>query len=110
MSESDEDFYITQNTFSGVEFPTIELNEIICNPVKEFDEKNESKKQAQDKDDKQTSFNRGVVALNDGEVLARNNERIPLSTIARLVDFVFNFFVLLGHKRRMPVGNITWEF
>ena len=78
--------------------------------MKEFDDKNESKKQAQDKDDEQISFKRGVVALNYGEVLARNNERIPVNTIARLVDFVFKFFVLLGHKRRMPEGNITWEY
>ena len=91
MNGSDEDFYPTQNTFSGVEFPTIELNEILGNAVEEFDDKNESKKQAQDKDGKQTSFKRGVVGLNDGEVFARNNERIPLNTIARLVDFVFHF-------------------
>ena len=53
MSESDEDFYITQNTFRGVEFPTIELNEILGNAVEEFDDKNESKKQAQEKEDEQ---------------------------------------------------------
>jgi hypothetical protein len=134
------------------------LDEILGNAVAEFDDTNESKKQAQpqDKDDEQTSFKRGVVALNDGEVLARNNERIPLNTKkttlwclnvcvantidvadrvtsvvpsadllnlcrdlelyswlikcvliqARLVDFVFHFFVPLGHKRGMSEGNI----
>jgi hypothetical protein len=49
-SKSDEDIYITQNTFTGVEFPTIELDEILRNAVGEFDDTNESKKQAQDKD------------------------------------------------------------
>ena len=48
MSESDEDFYITQKIFSGVEFPTIELNEILGTAAEKFDDKNESKKQAQD--------------------------------------------------------------
>ena len=60
MSESDRDFYITQNTFSGVEFPTIELNEILGNAVEELDDKNESKKHAQDKDDEQNHY-RGIL-------------------------------------------------
>ena len=64
MSELDEDFYITQNTFSGVEFPTIELNEILGNAVEEFDDKNESKKPAQDKEDEQNitgEYYRGLL-------------------------------------------------
>ena len=65
MSESDRDFYITQNTFSGVEFPTIELNEILGNAVEELDDKNESKKHAQDKDDEQniTEYYRGILRM-----------------------------------------------
>ena len=93
MSESDEDFYITQNTFSGVEFPTIELNEILGNAGKKFDDKNESKKQAQDKDDEQTSFKTGVVTLNDGEVLARNNERITTKHYCKAGRFCFFNFL-----------------
>ena len=31
MSESDEEIFITQNTLSGVLFPSIELDEILCN-------------------------------------------------------------------------------
>ena len=36
MSESNEDIYITQNKFSGVVFPTTELDEILGNVTGEF--------------------------------------------------------------------------
>ena len=64
ISESEEDIYITQNRFSRVVFPTSEVDEILGNAVGQFSDKNGRKKQ--------------VVVVNDAEVLARNNERIPL--------------------------------
>ena len=80
MSESDEDIYITQNKFSSEVSPTKELDEILGNVTEEFVYDNQSENQSQDEHDEQTSCKRGVVALNDAQVLARNAELVPLNT------------------------------
>ena len=69
MSESNEDIYITQNRFSGIVFPTSEVDEIM--QWDSFLIKTDAKKQVEKKDNEQTSFTRGVVVMNDAKVLAR---------------------------------------
>ena len=56
------------------------MDEILGNTAGEFVYDNESEKQSLHKRIEATSFSRGVTALNDSEVLARNSERIPLNT------------------------------
>ena len=63
MSESDEEIW-TQNTFSGVLFSSIELNEILCNRAQQFCFEKESEKEFQYEPNEQKSSKRGVVAVN----------------------------------------------